>query len=179
MLPAMTKTDTTKILQIYVLPTLRGSYTIHPRFLKPRTKVEHGALFTSFVLRKWRYHISDAFGSPWHAFGQEAHQSGSYLKHVYNFGNRITTRRAGAEYFFKMIPERTEGVEIIYPAGVDESRLRRQIGTWLEGALYSQQIHQHSEERCLDGRYSYLPTFTLPSSSCWRLMPCSVTMFSV
>lgn len=130
-------TNLSKILQIYVLPSLNGSYTIHPRFLSPVNKVEHGALFASFVIRKWRYQFSDTFGVYWHSFGRKTYAKNSMLKHVYTLGNRVTTRKAQDEYFFKMIPTRTEEVQFIYPSNfIKESKLKAQISTWLSGILH-------------------------------------------
>lgn len=100
-------------LKIYVLPAINGSVSFHARFLKPANKIEYSALFASFVVRKWRYQLSDMFGAHWHDFGNWAHANNHFpMKKLYEAGNRITSRRANDEYLLKMIPERTQNVII-------------------------------------------------------------------
>nr|KAJ3420421.1 hypothetical protein HK105_005688 [Polyrhizophydium stewartii] len=91
-------------MMVYVLPTAGGRFALHPRLLIPKDSVQFGVFFASFVLRKWRYQVSDQFGSAWHGFGRAAAASGSpLLRRIYATGNRLTTRVAADEYFLKAV----------------------------------------------------------------------------
>jgi hypothetical protein len=93
--------------------------------LKPSNKLELGALFTSYCLHKWRFQISDFFGQYWHSL------SGSQLDYFYKAGNRITTRKAEDEYFFKAIPNKAEHIEFIFPTSLNELIIRDQLREWI------------------------------------------------
>ncbi|KAI8905031.1 hypothetical protein EDD86DRAFT_212107 [Gorgonomyces haynaldii] len=124
-------------LQVYVIPSI-GRLTLHPRFLKPQTQVEYGALFFSFVLRKWRYQVSDFFGQYWHQFGARVH--GTRLQPLYWFGNRITTRKCLDEYLFKMIPKRTQEVEFIFPTSVSEQQAKETLVRYLSNKSFGSRL---------------------------------------
>ncbi len=85
------------------------------------------ALFTSFVLRKWRYQIGDVFGGYW----KRLEKSNPWL---YRMGNQITTRRASAEYFFKMIPAQADEIEFLFPPSTNVDALKAQINDWLNSS---------------------------------------------
>jgi hypothetical protein len=100
-----------RLLRIYVFPCANGSLTLHPAFLPPKNNIEQFALFSSYVVRKWRYQISDFFGYYWHSFGRYSYNSNPNIKSLYTYGNRLSTRKASGEYFLKMIPDLTEKIE--------------------------------------------------------------------
>jgi hypothetical protein len=109
-------------IQIYVLPTVHNKFVFQPRMPLARNGFERWAVTTAYIFRKWRYTISDIFGASWHSFGQNAlakvstpsktgvtSNVGSW---IYRTGNRLTTRRAADEYFFKSVPHHIEHVSI-------------------------------------------------------------------
>ncbi|KAJ3178034.1 hypothetical protein HDU87_003812 [Geranomyces variabilis] len=110
-------------LKIYVLPTLHHKIVFHPAFLRPRSSIERSAIVAAYILRKWRYQLSDTAAFAWHALGAQS----SGRNFLYRFGNRITTRRAADEYFLKSIPRIAETVEFIYPASVSSRAIKRQL----------------------------------------------------
>ncbi|KAJ3158777.1 hypothetical protein HDU86_002458 [Geranomyces michiganensis] len=114
-------------LKIYVLPTLHHRAVFHPAFLRPRSPLERTAIVAAYILRKWRYQLSDTFAYAWHAFG--AHSNG-HRNPIYRLGNRLTTRRTAAdEYLLKSIPRITETIEFIYPASMPNGSrgIKRQL----------------------------------------------------
>ena len=102
---------------------------MHPAFLKPTNKVELGAFFISFVTRKWRYQISDYFGQYWHRLGTRDPKS--YSLKFYNIGNRLTTRKLISEYFFRMVPNKSEHITFIIPPSIDEIKVKQQLQQWM------------------------------------------------
>lgn len=123
-------------LKIYAFPSLNGRCVFHAQFLSPTTNLEYAGMAVAYITRKWRYQISDYAGSYWHKLGHC--KPGSILSKAYQLGNRITTRRAADEYFFKQIPTRTEHVtlkliqiEIIFPSSMKQSVVQDQIQVWL------------------------------------------------
>ncbi|KAJ3153476.1 hypothetical protein HDU89_000502 [Geranomyces variabilis] len=110
-------------LKIYVLPTLHNKNVFHPAFLRPRSSIERSAIVAAYILRKWRYQLSDTAAFAWHALGAQS----SGRNFLYRFGNRITTRRAADEYFLKSIPRIAETVEFIYPASISSRTIKRQL----------------------------------------------------
>ncbi|KAJ3015749.1 hypothetical protein HKX48_004404 [Thoreauomyces humboldtii] len=126
-------------LKVYVLPTLNGKYAFHAAFLKPRTQFERGAVISAFILRKWRFQLSDTFAFAWHAFGARFTRSGGVGigAFVYKWGNRVTTRKAADEYFLKSIPRITE--HSLVDSSTDGDRHRSKLFLWallLPSALY-------------------------------------------
>ncbi|KAL2913479.1 hypothetical protein HK105_206939 [Polyrhizophydium stewartii] len=120
-------------MMVYVLPTAGGRFALHPRLLIPKDSVQFGVFFASFVLRKWRYQVSDQFGSAWHGFGRAAAASGSpLLRRIYATGNRLTTRVAADEYFLKAVSALVTSIEFVYPPSIDDAQLRKQVGEWLK-----------------------------------------------
>ncbi|TPX60210.1 hypothetical protein PhCBS80983_g01932 [Powellomyces hirtus] len=116
-------------LKIYVFPTLHNKHVFHPAFLRPRSPFERGAIIAAYILRKWRYQLSDTFAFAWHAFGASAATSGIMpAKMMYKWGNRATTRKAADEYFLKSVPRITEHVEFIYPASANAKLIKNQVG---------------------------------------------------
>ncbi|KAJ3322817.1 hypothetical protein HDV06_002678 [Boothiomyces sp. JEL0866] len=116
-------------LKIYAFPSLNGRCVFHAQFLSPTTNLEYAGMAVAYITRKWRYQISDMMGSHWHKLGQS--KQGSVINRIYRFGNRITTRKAADEYFFKQIPSRTEHIEIIFPSCIKQSTVQDQIQVWL------------------------------------------------
>ncbi|KAJ3275882.1 hypothetical protein HDV01_006748 [Terramyces sp. JEL0728] len=116
-------------LKIYAFPSLNGRCVFHAQFLSPTTNLEYAGLAAGYITRKWRYQISDQIGSHWHRLGNS--KPGSLLNKLYKFGNRLTTRKAADEYFFKQIPSRTEHVEIIFPSCMKQSDIQDQMQIWL------------------------------------------------
>jgi hypothetical protein len=114
-------------LKVYVFPSLHGKLCFHAKFLKPSNKLELGALFVSYCTRKWRYQLSDFVGQHWHSLSEP----NSPLHSFYRLGNRITTRRAEDEYFFKSVPNKADHVEFIYPSSIPEIQIREQLREWL------------------------------------------------
>ena len=108
---------------------------MHPAFLKPVTRLELGALFTSYVLRKWRFQVSDFFGQYWHQLAKK--EDKSLLSNVYKIGNRLTTRKTIGEYFFRMIPNKTEKVNyidkitFIFPPSISEQQVKSELQSWI------------------------------------------------
>jgi hypothetical protein len=115
-------------LRVFCLPTIKNRIVFHAEYPSVDSKIELGALFAGYVLRKWRYQISDTFGSYWHQLGRKQ----SYFQTlIYNFGNRLTTRRCADEYFFKQIVPKTLEIEFIFPTCLDESLIQKQLSTWI------------------------------------------------
>ncbi|KAI8930015.1 hypothetical protein BC831DRAFT_440931 [Entophlyctis helioformis] len=91
-------------------------------------------------MEHWRYQVSDVFASYWHDFGMNALRSlgsgkpASTAANVYRWGNRLTTRRAADEYFFKMVPTFVDQIEFVYPTSVDERLVKAQLSEWLKRA---------------------------------------------
>ena len=123
----------TRIATIFVLPTIHNRLVFHVQMKRPTTDVEYAILFSCYVFRKWRFMVSDAFGQQWHSFGVSAFQTGSeWRKKAYQLGNRLTTRVACDEYFFKMVPRSIDTVEIVYPKSVDVEAIKQQLDVWLK-----------------------------------------------
>ncbi|KAJ3055904.1 hypothetical protein HK097_008803 [Rhizophlyctis rosea] len=123
-------------LVIYVLPTLHNRFVFHPRVLRPRSPFERALLFAVIVFRKWRYNISDFFAYGWQGFGAWAYGragngGGDFFKKLWWAGNRVSTRRAADEYFFKMIPRISETVEFVYPPSINIRHAKEQLTDWL------------------------------------------------
>ncbi|KAJ3189097.1 hypothetical protein HDU85_002722 [Gaertneriomyces sp. JEL0708] len=115
-------------LQIYVLPTLHGKHVFHPRFLKPQTRLQHIALVSAFIFRKWRYQLSDVGAFVWNGAGAS---TGFVGRKLWWWGNKLTTRRAADEYFLKNVPRITESVEFLYPPSSNLKMIKAQIGEFL------------------------------------------------
>ncbi|KAJ3130299.1 hypothetical protein HK098_004346 [Nowakowskiella sp. JEL0407] len=143
-----------RTLQIYILPTLHNKFVFHSRFLKPTNKFERHATIIAFISRKWRYSVSDEFSYYWHRFGAsmiakrqlalagisepESDREIGKLDFktrvglsLYQFGNRVTTRRAADEYFLKTINTAATNIEFIYPPGLDLRAAKDQLANWI------------------------------------------------
>ena len=105
--------STTTRLKTFVLPTLHNQHIFHPRFLKPLHTIETSILLTSFIIRKWRFQLSDIGAYLWHSFGHRSVKS-PWMNRLYLLGNKMTSRNASDEYFFKMIPKRTKEVHTVF-----------------------------------------------------------------
>ena len=91
-----------RLQRVYVLPTLDGRYVFHAQFLKPQTPAETFMITSAYIMRKYRFAISDYFAYHFHAFGRFAHSTKSGpLIQLYRFGNKITTRRTDHEQFLR------------------------------------------------------------------------------
>ncbi|KAJ3290739.1 hypothetical protein HK104_006545 [Borealophlyctis nickersoniae] len=128
--------DDPKFLKVYVFPTSHQRYVFHARLPKPRNKLEHGATVLAYAFRKWRYQVADFFAAGWHAFGAEAYrmagEEGTNIpKKIYTKGNKLTTRVAADEYFFKTVPKWIENIEFIYPASMDQRSAKAQLIRWM------------------------------------------------
>lgn len=121
-------------LKVVVLPT-HQSYAFYPLFLQPRNQVEKSLLIFSLIFRKWRFQISDLLSIPWHYMGQVSFKN--HFKpgiRLYHWGNSITTRNAGDEYFFKFIhPVNTQQVEFIFPSSCTKDSVKKQLNAWISG----------------------------------------------
>ncbi|KAJ3368302.1 hypothetical protein HDU91_000700 [Kappamyces sp. JEL0680] len=109
-------------LRVFCLPTLNNQIVFHSEFPTARNKLELGAL-------KWRYQVSDYFASHWHA--KVGASTSASLQALYRSGNRLTTRKASDEYFFKTIPQHTESIEFVYPSSLSEKTIQDQLLRWL------------------------------------------------
>jgi hypothetical protein len=116
-------------LKVYVFPSLHGKLCFHAKFLKPSNKLELGALFVAYCTRKWRYQLSDFAGQHWHSLSKTA--PNSVLHSMYRIGNRLTTRKAEDEYFFKTVPNKAEHIEFIFPSSIPEIQIREQLREWM------------------------------------------------
>ena len=119
-------------LVILALPTIHQQFALHPLFLKPKNKSEYAILFSSYVLRKWRYQISDSFASYWHSFGHSSSINSPFKFRIYQRLNSLITRKSLDEYFFKNIPARTTEVEFVYPKDSNEQELQKTVERWLK-----------------------------------------------
>jgi hypothetical protein len=116
-------------LKIYVLPSIKGQLIFHCGYLKPKSKPEQFSLFASYVTRKWRFQISDYFGSHFHKYS-------NYQLH-YKISD-LTTRKATDEYFFKQIPAKTSNIEFVVPNQIDIKKVQQQLKYYiLESPKYS------------------------------------------
>ncbi|KAJ3218532.1 hypothetical protein HDU67_005091 [Dinochytrium kinnereticum] len=120
-------------VKIYVFPTIHPTkYAFHVRFSPPRNQFERLAIVLGFVLRKWRYKVSDAFAEPWTGFGKWAVTEGGFFgKLVYQGINRIITRKADDEYFLKTVPMIAEHAEFIYPPSLNSRLIKEQLVDYL------------------------------------------------
>lgn len=118
-------------LVVYVLPC-QNTFSVHPRFLKPETKPQIAALFVSYIVRKWRFALSDVFAAQFASFGQKAYASNSKMGiHIHSLATRISTRNCTPEYFFKGIPKRTEHIEFVFPESVEKERVEFMLKKWI------------------------------------------------
>ncbi|KAI9091238.1 mitochondrial K+-H+ exchange-related-domain-containing protein [Phlyctochytrium arcticum] len=118
-------------LKVFILPTLHNKHAFHARFLPPRTPFERSAIVMAYVLRKWRYQISDTFAFMWHGMGSGSTGIG---RRIWALGNRAVTRRAADEYFLKTVPRITEHIEFIYPASANSRVIKSQLGDFLSNS---------------------------------------------
>jgi hypothetical protein len=118
----------TSRLQSYILPTLNHQYTLHNRLLNPLNSSEFKLQVSSYILRKWRYTLSDTLAYYWHSFG--SHSTSSIW---YKLGNRLSTRISADEYFFKSIPQRTTTIQFVYPSSCDLTQIQLQLQSWIQG----------------------------------------------
>jgi hypothetical protein len=137
---------TQSALKCLVLPTLSKQFACHNRLLKPTSKGEESLQIASYILRKWRFSVSDSLAFYWHSYG---HSTQGQSK-IYKLGTRLLTRRSADEYFFKSIPQRTTSIEFIYPSSCDLTSIQQQLHHWLKGM--SNRVHQHcsSDDDSLD-----------------------------
>ncbi|TPX52558.1 hypothetical protein SeMB42_g01342 [Synchytrium endobioticum] len=123
-----------RTLRVVVLPTLHNKSVFHPRFLTPMpNKFEKAAIIGAYVLRKWRYAVSDIFAYHWHAFGSTALQQPHGLAgRVYRWASLATTRRASGEYLLKMIPLQTE--KFVYPPSSDVGAIKQHLNSHMQAS---------------------------------------------
>ncbi|KAJ3203911.1 hypothetical protein HK099_001331, partial [Clydaea vesicula] len=130
------KTKNDRNLSVVVLPTINEKLVFHSKFLKPRNQPERVALVFAYILRKWRYQISDVFAEAWNSFGHSAFNEkgkfGKFQRSFYLNVNKLITRKSCSEYFLKTIPEDITGMEIIFPSSLDKDVIKKRLATMTE-----------------------------------------------
>ncbi|KAI8846293.1 hypothetical protein BC829DRAFT_491436 [Chytridium lagenaria] len=95
------------------------------------------AIIIAYILRKWRYKFSDMFADPWTGFGRWALKGGKQRKGnklaavVYQWVNKVMTRKADDEYFLKTVPMIAEHAEFIYPSNLNVRLIKDQLAEYL------------------------------------------------
>jgi hypothetical protein len=115
-------------LKVYILPSIKGKLAFHARFLRPNSRFELGALFAVYILRKWRFQISDSFGQQFHKLAISKYE---FVRKLHFHTLALTTRKAVDEYFFRQIPTKTDSIEFILPLSVSLSDAEKQLKYWL------------------------------------------------
>lgn len=108
-------------LKIYALPSINKSITLHANLIKPTTNLEFSLLFVTFVIRKWRFQVSDLFASYWHRLYTPDQNS------IYSKLNRWSTRKSMTEYLLARIPSKTSEIQIIIPTSISILDVQTQI----------------------------------------------------
>ncbi|TPX38279.1 hypothetical protein SmJEL517_g00282 [Synchytrium microbalum] len=122
-----------RTLRVVVLPTLNQKTVFHARFLQPANPFERGAIVAAYVLRKWRYSLSDTLAYYWHSFGATSEPK-TLSSAIYRAGNYMTTRRSADEYFLKMIPMATERIQFMYPTSSNLALVKKNLNLWLQNS---------------------------------------------
>ncbi|KAJ3281912.1 hypothetical protein HDU79_010383 [Rhizoclosmatium sp. JEL0117] len=129
--------------QVYILPALNGTLSMHPRLPVPANAAERTLIIAGFAFRKWRFQMWDLVAAEWHnglgarvkadADSGKDSPNSKLRKWVYEKGNEVGTRRGvDAEWFFRGIPLRCLQMEFIYPQGVDLRTVKHQLNQFLQ-----------------------------------------------